>query len=399
MHPRCRGGAWSGALLLIALAALPAHPRTREFEVVTTVPIETAISGAGTRAAAEVWLEMIRGARRTLDIAEFYLSSAEGEALGPVVEAVLAAGRRGVKVRILIDAGMSGTYPETLALLRGRPGIDTRLFDWRKLTGGVLHAKYFIVDTASAYVGSQNFDWRALAHIHETGLRIRDPRIVTALARIFAADWDFSGGDRDAYQKMAAAARLDFPADAVLVSSPAPFNPPGIEGALDALLRLVDGAKERITVQLLSYSVEAKPDTGPFIAIDQALRRAAGRGVQVSILVADWNLRPGQVAGIRELARVPNIAVKFAVIPPARRGFIAYARVVHSKVLRVDDDICWVGTSNWGYDYFFHSRNVEVIVKRPGIARVLDEIFLSLWNGPYVHKLDPDWEYPAPRIF
>jgi phosphatidylserine/phosphatidylglycerophosphate/cardiolipin synthase-like enzyme len=399
MHPRRRGGAWPVALLLIAFAALPAHPRAREFEVVTSLPIEAAVSSAGTRAAAEVWPEMIRNARRTLDIAEFYLSSAEGEALGPVIEAVLAAGRRGVKVRVLIDAGMSGTYPETLALVRGRPGIDTRLFDWRQLTGGVLHAKYFVVDTAEAYVGSQNFDWRALTHIHETGLRIRDPRIVTALARIFAADWDFSGGDRDAYRKMTADARLDFAADAFLVSSPAPFNPPGVGGALDALLRLIDGAKERISVQLLSYSVEAKPGSGPFLAIDQALRRAAGRGVQVQLLVSDWNLRPAQIAGLKGLARVPGIEVCFAVIPQARRGFVPYARVIHSKVMRIDDDVCWVGTSNWGYDYFHRSRNVEVIVKRPEIARVLDEIFLSLWNGPYVQKLDPDREYPAPRIF
>ena len=95
---------------------------------------------------------------------------------------------------------------------------------------------------------------------------------------------------------------------------------------------------------------------------------------------------------------MPNIEVRFAVIPPARRGFIPYARVIHSKVMRVDDDISWVGTSNWGYDYFFRSRNVEVVLRRPAVARVLDEIFLSLWNGPYVQRLDPDKEYTPPRI-
>ena len=121
--------------------------------------------------------------------------------------------------------------------------------------------------------------------------------------------------------------------------------------------------------------------------------------MSVRLLVADWNLRPPGLDSLRDLARVPNIEVKFAVIPQASRGFIPYARVVHSKVMRVDDDLCWVGTSNWGYDYFFKSRNVEVILKRPDIARVLDEIFTSLWDGPYAHKLDPDKEYQAPRIF
>ena len=132
--------------------------------------------------------------------------------------------------------------------------------------------------------------------------------------------------------------------------------------------------------------------------IDRALRQAAGRGVKVSLLVSDWNLRPPALAGLRDLARVPNIEVRFAVIPEARRGFIPYARVIHSKVMRVDDDICWIGTSNWGYEYFYESRNVEVILRRLGVAKVLDTLFLSLWNGPYVQRLDPDKEYQAPKI-
>lgn len=385
--------------LLLLVAAMPAPAGAVDIEVVTSIPAGTAISRAGTRDVAKVWVEMIRSARRSLDIAEFYLSTEAGSALEPVIAEVLAAGRRGVCVRILSDAGMARTYPGTLARLEGKPGIETRRFDWRKLNGGILHAKYFIVDGRLAYVGSQNFDWRALAHIHETGLRIRSSLFAAALTRIFDADWSYSGGDPGAYRKWAFLPPLSFPDDARLVASPDGFCPIGVGNALEELVQLLDKARRRITVQLLSYSIEAPKETGErFIFIDQALRRAAGRGVKVSLLVSDWNLRPAQVAGLKGLARVANIEVKFAVIPPAARGFIPYARVVHSKVMRVDDDVCWVGTSNWGYDYFFRSRNVEVILKRPDIARVLDELFLSLWNGPYVHRLDPEKEYQAPRI-
>ncbi len=383
-------------LLLILAVAIPMPAGPVEVEVVTTIPVETSISGAGTRAASTVWPEMIRGARNTLDVAEFYLSTEPGSALEPVIAEVLEAGRRGVRVRILSDAGMAMTYPGTLARLKGKPGIEARHFDWRKLNGGILHAKYFVVDGREAYVGSQNFDWRALSHIHETGLRIRDPRFARALANIFEADWRYSGGDAAAYREPTATPPVRFPKDARLVASPAEFNPPGVGNALEELIRLLDSSRQRVTVQLLSYSVETPK--GRFVPIDEALRRAAGRGVSVRLLVADWNLRPSQVAGLKGLALVPNIEVRFAVIPPAARGFIPYARVVHSKVMRVDDDVCWVGTSNWGYDYFFRSRNVEVILKHPDIARVLDRLFLSLWEGPYVHRLDPDREYQAPRI-
>ena len=315
-----------------------------------------------------------------------------------MVRPTLPQGRRGVKVRILCDAGMADTYPETIGLFRACPNIQARLFDWKQLTGGVLHAKYFVIDGREAFIGSQNFDWRSLTHIQETGLLIRDAMFAQALLRIFDADWRYSGGDGRAYHDQALQPRLVFPDDAFLVASPERFNPPGIGGALTALTALIDGARRRITVQLLSYSLKIRNGSEPFTAIDRALRRAAGRGVRVQLLVSDWSLNASQVGGLKGLARVPNIEVRFAVIPQSRSGFIPYARVIHSKVMRVDDDVSWVGTSNWGHDYFYRSRNVEVVLKRPGIARVLDEIFLSLWNGPYAHKLDPDKEYQAPRI-
>lgn len=388
----------SAAMLVVAGAAALCAAGQPQFEVVTTIPVETSIAGAGTRPAAEVWPEMINGAGRSLDIAAFYLSSEKGEALEPVIAAVLAAGRRGVRVRILSDAGMAGTYPEVLASFQGRPGIETRLFDWKKIRGGILHAKYFVVDGREAYVGSQNFDWRALSHIHETGLRIRSPHFALALTRLFEMDWAFNGGDIRAYKPQSILPELRFTDDARLVASPAGRKPPGIGDALEALVGLIDGARRRIRVQLLSYSVQASRGSGRFVLVDQALRRAAGRGVKVALLVSDWNLRPPALSGLKDLARVPNIDVRYAVIPPAKRGFIPFARVIHSKVMRVDDDACWVGTSNWGYDYFFASRNVEVILRRPDVAKVLDALFLSLWNGPYVQRLNPDQEYSPPRI-
>jgi phosphatidylserine/phosphatidylglycerophosphate/cardiolipin synthase-like enzyme len=385
----------SAALVLATLPAISAPP---DFEVVTSTPVETSISRAGTLTAEAVWPEMVGGARHTLDIAEFYLADQRGEAMEPVVDAVLAAARRGVQVRVLSDAGMAVTYPETLARLRAAANIQVRAFNWRKLTGGILHAKYFVVDGRESFIGSQNFDWRSLRHIQETGLRIRSLRFAEALERIFEADWSYSGGDSGAYRKLALLPPLAFPPDARLVASPGRFNPPGVGDALTALLSLIEHARRRVTVQLLSYSLAVDGSPDKFTAIDGALRRAAGRGVRVRMLVADWSLRPRQLEGLRSLARVANVEVRFAVIPPARSGFIPYARVIHSKVMRVDDDVSWVGTSNWGFDYFFTSRNVEVVLRRPAIARILDEIFLSLWSGPYVYQLDLDKEYQAPKI-
>ncbi len=210
---------------------------------------------------------------------------------------------------------MAATYPETLARFRGRPNIMARSFDWKKLTGGVLHAKYFIVDGREAYVGSQNFDWRSLAHIQETGLRIRSPLFAVALGRIFEADWQYSGGDETAYRKAGAGAapclsrvRHARGQPGTLQSARRPRRPGGFAGP-DRRRPLPHHG----SAAFLQPGKEDSPEK--FTAIDQALRRAAGRGVRVRMLVADWNLRPPQVGDLQNLARLPNIEIKFAVIP------------------------------------------------------------------------------------
>jgi len=71
----------------------------------------------------------------------------------------------------------------TLERIKAIPNLEFRVLDYNKLTGnGIIHAKYLIVDRATAFVGSQNFDWRSFTHIHETGLRITEPAADLAAA-------------------------------------------------------------------------------------------------------------------------------------------------------------------------------------------------------------------------
>ena len=367
-----------------------------DYEVVTTIPAETSLNNAGTRSAAVVWLEMIQAARMRIDLAEFYLVSQPGTKLEKVIQAIEAAAGRGVTIRILYESRMAVTYPEVLERLRPLAGVSLRQFNWTNLSGGILHAKYFIVDGRQAYIGSQNFDWRSLEHIHETGLRITQRRLVRAIQSVFDRDWNFHGGGIQAYDPPAERTALAFPKEAFLAASPSRFNPPGVGGALESLIGLLDQARKKITVQLLSY--ETGDAAERFRVIDDALRRAASRGVRVRLLVSDWNLRPPGINDLKGLARVANLEVRVAVIPPSRGGFIPYARVIHSKVLRVDEKVSWISTSNWAYDYFFRSRNLEVVLFIPKVAKTLDTLFESLWNSPYVFILDPDKEYLPPRI-
>lgn len=366
-------------------------------EVVTSIPVETTLKGDGTRRASIVWVEMINSAEKTIDFGEFYLISEKGEPLEPVIEALKKASSRGVKIRFLIDKKMINNSIPLVTRLKKIKNVDITIFDWSELNGGVIHAKYFIVDDREVFVGSQNFDWRALKHIHETGLRIAEPGIVKDLKRIFEADWKYNNGDKNAYSFKCDTSQTGNNTAILLTASPGKFNPPGIGSSLKMLKGLINMAGNKITIQLLNYKTQIYKSDNEFTELYDTLRKAAGRGVDIKVAVSDWNLKKPGIESIKSLSKISGITVKVFTIPEYSKGFIPYSRVIHSKVMRVDDNISWVSTSNWGHGYFYSSRNVDVVLKLKGIAKILDSLFGEIWNSAYGRILDPEKEYNAPK--
>ena len=112
------------ATLLVAAAPARAEPARGEpplVELVETAPIETSLDHADIPEAADVWCRMIAGARRSIDLAEFYVTSAPHSRLSPVIDALYAAAARGVRVRLVVDDGFAKHEAATLAEL-GRVG-------------------------------------------------------------------------------------------------------------------------------------------------------------------------------------------------------------------------------------------------------------------------------------
>ena len=383
------------ALALAGCATAPPNPAARTapaVELVETVPVETTLDHPDLRDAADVWLEMIAGAQRSIDLAQFYASNQKPSRLEPIVAALEAAVARGVRVRFLAEQGFVKTYPDTLERL-AQAGASVRHLDLRRVPGGggILHAKYFVVDDRDAFVGSQNFDWRALEHNYELGARIRDPALVAGVAAIFAADWARAGGE-PAPELAAPAPRGPI----MLVASPPELLPAGVAWDLPRITALLDGATRSITVQALGYRAEA--DGAPWDELEAPLLRAARRGVHVELLLADWAKRPRTIGGLQKLARIPNIAVRLTTIPGWSGGFLPFARVTHAKALVVDGKHGWLGTSNWEKDYFTRSRNLGLLIDDPALVAQLARFFATLWESPYAVPVDPDATYTPPRI-
>jgi phosphatidylserine/phosphatidylglycerophosphate/cardiolipin synthase-like enzyme len=365
--------------------------------------VETALQADDLRNTAEVWQQMFDAAKTRIDLGQFYVANQQGSLLDGVLQHLKAAGERGVKIRFLMEEkGIRISTPETLEQLKAIPNLELRIIPYQRLSGGILHAKYLLVDGEQAFVGSQNFDWRALAHIHETGLRISDAGVVGQIQAIFEQDWQAQAllaADKSVsplpYQPS-----TETPQGNYLVASPRAYNPAGVIDSQVELPRLLATAKQRVRVQVMDYApLSYGPEhSRPYYAvIDNALRSAAARGVQVELMVANWNTKKPDVAWLKSLAVVPNVQIKIVTIPPASSGFIPFARVIHSKIMTIDGATAWIGTSNWTGGYLDNSRNLELVLHNPAMSQRVDKLYSQLWDSVYAEPIKLDYDYPAPK--
>ena len=400
---------------------------TIPLQIIESIPLETTLDhGDDVMTTDATWLDMVTHAKKSLSLEMFYASSTSGDKLEPIIRAIGEAAKRNVDVRLLFDAKFYEKNKDTENALAAMSGVHVRLIDIHAKTTGVMHAKYFVVDGSDAYVGSANFDGRALDHIQEIGVRVRNPDVARVIDQVFRTDWR-EAEDLDPRRGAAAPGHESGPVEGFThygskplalplprlpiaidlggesekvtpVVSPRRLMPEGY-AVLDELPRLLDAidhAKSSVDVQLLTYAVSTDDVTHKFTDLDDALKRAAARGVHVRLLVSDWNLDDDKIESLRELLRGSKVAVEIFTIPPFSQGFIPYARVSHAKYMVVDGQVAWVGSSNWEESYFTRTRNVGLFVEGKKFAGKLDTIFESDWASKYAKAFDLNATY-TPR--
>ncbi|TFW30357.1 phospholipase D-like domain-containing protein [Duganella callida] len=394
------------ALVSAAVLAAPARAEFSipGFELVQTAPVETSLHSDDLRGPAVVWSELFDHAKNEIVIGQFYAVIKPGSVFDKVVEHLEAAGKRGVKIRFLLDKkGVGLSEQPTIDRLKAIPNLEFRILDYNQLTGnGIIHAKYLVVDGATAYIGSQNFDWRSFEHIHETGLRITDPKIVSQVLAVFNQDWRAQALTTQSMQVPALNQKTvtaDIHQPQFLLSSPNKYNPAGVGDSETSLPALLAEAKSEVRIQLLDYAPLSYGPKGtrPYYAvIDNAVRSAANRGVKIKLMVSNWNLeQPAQVY-LKSLAILPNVEIRVVTLPVASTGFVPFARVIHSKTMVIDNQVAWVGTSNWAGGYMDLSRNLEVVMRNEKMAQRIAALHEQTWSSAYAQPLDINKQYPKP---
>ncbi len=391
---------WTVIAVLVGVFSWNSVFANPNVEVVESVPIETNLAVPGVRSTQDVWLEMINSARQSIDLEQFYIDNQAGQSLEPILNALITAATvRNVQIRFLVDAKFFGTYSDEPKSLSQVQNISVKTIDFSRMSG-IQHSKYFVVDHAQGFVGSANFDWLALTHIHEIGLKVNDGTIAAGLESIFEKDWkaasdvvvaasNAKGWDAlGLFKRMVVQIKKQFASIAglELLASPGTFNPAGIPDTLSQIVAQLDGARSSVKIQMYQYTTNPVSGTVHFRDLDNAIRRAAAQGARVQLLVDVASLKTGSV-DLKALAAVPNIMVRTVTIPQWSGGAIPYARLIHSKYFIVDHSSSWVGSENWSEGYFTGCRNVGLSVQLPDVSAQLERIFDQVWSSPYTAQL------------
>lgn len=390
-------------LLIFSLICLRAYSQD-EIELVESIPVETNLNESTLSRTSDVWMKMINEARESIYIETFYFAGKNGEPLDEILIALKNAAKRGVNIGIIVDSSFYSNNKETtIDELEGIENIFIAKIPMGRIAGGVMHAKFFIVDRENLFIGSQNMDWRALKHIHEIGVRIKNKELAQTFLEIFYRDMEYCSGvfsnlinsdvsssnnpvtlDTKDYGKV-----ILYPA-----FSPVKFN---VEGIMDSeeteLLKIIANVKDSLLIQIYSYSSKNYTDETYYDIIDKALRNAATKGVRIKMLLPDWAIREKSEKFIKELSTVNNIEIKIITIPQHSEGFIPYARVDHCKYFVSDNNTSWISTSNWEKSYFYNCRNATIIIDNENISSDLSKVFNDIWFGPYVDLIDINKEY------
>jgi cardiolipin synthase len=383
--------AWLLAFALVPLVAIPLYlalgsrkfPRRAKGRELAVPPVRAGCSfellSDGESAFARI-VALIERAERSIDLTVFILGDdATGRA---VIEALAKSAKRGVAVRVILDAvGSMATHRAAARTLRAA-GAETRVFmplrhsPFRGRTNLRSHRKIVIVDEETVFAGGMNFAceymganverscWRDVAAI------ARGP-VAADATELFESDWAFCGGTKRRENGEHAATSMPARGDARVQFVPS--GPDMITDTLyDIFLSAIFNAHERLAI-VTPYYV---PDE----ALQHALVLAARRGVKTALVLPAWsNHRIADMAR-RELVR--ELVANGVVVHYYTRG------MVHAKAMVIDDAFAYVGSPNFDMRSLFLNYEDALCVYSPeAIAEVrsfIDTLIAACASEPPV---------------
>ncbi len=335
-------------------------------------------------------LDCIGQARRTIDF-EYYIF--ERDSLGKrFQQALSAASRRGVRVRVMMDGVGSATDGAQLSRELFQTGVHVRIyhplpwltdaFRWSRRSGGRLHKfmrfllninrrnhrKLCVVDDEVAWVGSFNIKADHLPR-EAGGLGWRDYGV------------EVSGPD---------VSSLVSSFDLIWASE----NPRFHRGFLSRYLSNRSRRARRLKNRFVARSVAQASNRvwlvsayfAPTGSLRRALLRACREGRDVRLLLPD----------ISDIGFFPSLSSHYyrELLRAGARIFLFQGAVLHAKALLVDE-FAIVGSSNWNYRSTLHDLELDAVLREPETLEDLERVIAGDCEQSRELQLD---QTPTPSL-
>lgn len=125
-------------------------------------------------------IDLISNAKESIYIQTYVFNSDD------VLEALISAKNRGVKIEVIIEPRISGNDNSKMYSKLASSGINVRYASTKfQLT----HAKFIIIDGKIVVVGSHNLTYSALNKNREASVAIYSDSIASSFMSIFTQDW------------------------------------------------------------------------------------------------------------------------------------------------------------------------------------------------------------------
>ena len=144
--------------------------------------------------SAQPILDAIAAAKKSLRIKMFLFSDPA------LLAAVIAAQKRGVKVRVMLNPARRGGEPENEATRRKLEKAGVEVIDSNPAFA-VTHEKSMVVDDETAFVKSLNWETKNLTETRDYAVTTAHRGEVAEIVACFEADWHrkkFDAGEKDA---------------------------------------------------------------------------------------------------------------------------------------------------------------------------------------------------------
>ncbi|XP_029972574.1 LOW QUALITY PROTEIN: phospholipase D4 [Salarias fasciatus] len=343
----------------------------------------------------KVWKGLIAMATEQVDVVSFYwtltgedinVNSSSDKPGRAILRDLEELPSRNVSVRVVTSIPSVSNNSTDLKILKQK-GVRVRRVNFGRLTGGVLHTKFWIVDRSHVFIGSANMDWRALTQVKELGVAVYNcSGLAEDLHKVFMSYWEMGLSNSSLPQPWPAQYDTDVNKQRPLLvtegnissslyisASPPSFCPPSRTLDLEAILSSISEAQHFIHVAVMDYlpiSVFTKPQRY-WSFIDDALRTAAFESrVKIRMLIScGRDTDPAMLPFLQSLASINSpqhgihVEIKLHIIPVGNQSDIPYSRVNHNKYM-VTDKVAYIGTSNWAGDYFMTTAGVGLVISQ-----------------------------------